>query len=265
MGSSGGGSQTQTSEPWKAQKPYLQDVFSQAKNLYNQGGAQYYPGSTVAPLSGYSQQAIDLMAQRGLNGSPVETAAQNEATRTLNGDYLNNNPYLDSIWNQQAGDITSRVQSQFGAAGRTGSGINQQVLERELTNGSNQLYGGAYDAERARMMQAAALAPQTAGMDYTNLGNVAQAGSVLDQQNQNVLDADVNRWNYNQNLPYNTLQQYAGLVGGNYGNTTTTTDNTSKNPWASALGGAAMGASMGAGGWGADAGGLAGLLSSFMK
>jgi len=242
-GSSGGGDTTQTTEPWAGQQPYLSFGFQQAQNLYNQGGPQYYPGSTVSPLSNYSNQAVDLMAQRGLNGSPLETAAQNEATKTLNGEYLNNNPYLDSLWNQQAGDITSRVMSQFGSAGRTGSGINQQVLERELANGSNNLYGGAYDAERGRMTQQLALTPQTSGMDYTNLGNLAKAGSVLDQQNQNVLDSNVNRWNYNQNLPWDTLQRYAGLIGGTgYGSTVDkSTSGGGSNPWAGAAGGAAAG------------------------
>ena len=39
---------TTVNEPWAKQSPYLQYGFDEAARLYQQGGPQYYPGSTVA-------------------------------------------------------------------------------------------------------------------------------------------------------------------------------------------------------------------------
>lgn len=78
--SSGGGTSTATTTqqtgPWLPQQSYLRDVFAQAQNLYygaNPGAGpngiqvpdpkttpQYFPGSTVAPLSSETQQALQL-------------------------------------------------------------------------------------------------------------------------------------------------------------------------------------------------------------
>lgn len=273
-GSNSGGTTTtvQKSDPWIGQQGVLTKGFQRASYLLDNGIEKPYPGQTVAPLSGYSQQAVDLMAQRGLNGSPLQTAAQTEATKTLNGDYLgpDSNPWLAEIAKRNAGDITSQVQSQFGAAGRSGSGINQQVLARSIGDANNQLYGNAYNDERQRMQQQVALAPQTVGIDYTDIGNVARAGSVLDTQNQNVINADMSKWNQKQMAPWDALQRYMTAIGGSYGGSssgTVTTPSTSGNPWSGALGGGLIGSQLGGNvglgsGWGTLIGAGLGILGS---
>lgn len=271
MSGGGGGGETTTvqkSDPWLGQQGSLTKGFQYAQQLLDHGMQQAYPGQTVAPLSDASNNAVFRMASRGITGSPVETAAQGEAVKTLNGDYLSpdSNPYLASIAQRNAGDITSQVQSQFGAAGRSGSGINQEVLARSIGDSNNALYGGAYNDERGRMVQQLALAPQTSGMDYTNIGSIAKAGSVLDTQNQNVLDADVSKWNFTQQAPWDALGRYSQAIGGNYGSSGTSTSSAPSakpNPWSSAAGGAMVGAQFG-GPWGAAIGGGVGLLSSYL-
>jgi hypothetical protein len=76
--SDGGGSTTTTasSQPWSGAQPYLSDIMSQAKGLYNQG-TSYAPFNTVAPFSPATQQGLDMTAQRAINGSPIiNTASQ---------------------------------------------------------------------------------------------------------------------------------------------------------------------------------------------
>jgi hypothetical protein len=271
-GGGGGGDTTtvQKADPWAGQQPYLAYGFQQAQKNYDSGGPQYYPTSTVADFSPQTQQALQLTQDRAVAGSPVTRASQAQATATLNGDYLNNNPYLDSIWNQGAGDIQSRVAGQFGAAGRTGSGINQQVLSRELANGYNNLYGANYQAERGRQLQTQSLVPQISQLDYADIDRLGQAGSMIDQQNQAQLSDKVNRFNYNQNLPDQNLQRYVAAIQGNYGGATNTTVDTAsaKRNWLSgAAGGALTGAALGSSvfpGLGTAAGAVAGgLLGAF--
>ena len=49
-----------------------------------------------------------------------------------------------------------------------------------------------------------------------------EAGQGLDQYNQSLVNAPVNQWNYDQNLAYNKLAQYLGLLtGGGFGTTGT--------------------------------------------
>mgnify|MGYP003330459230 CR=1 FL=1 len=50
--------QTTTSKPWDEQIPYLTEGFDQAKQIYNQGIPDYYPGETIAGFSP-AQNTVD--------------------------------------------------------------------------------------------------------------------------------------------------------------------------------------------------------------
>lgn len=278
---SGNTTTTQNSAPWAAQQPYLQDLFKNAQNLYNSGGAQYYQGSTVAPYSATTNQGINMTAQRGLDGSASDAGASRLATDTMNGSYLNSNPYLDKMYDSAASAVTRNYQnavqpgisSAFEASGRYGSGAQanaqsqaQLDLGQSLGNMASNIYGQNYASERNNQMQAMGFAPTLQSMDYNNLNHVLQAGGMQDQMNQAQLSDQVNRWNYNQNLPYQNLQRYQGLTGGNYGGTATTSQPYFQNKTAGALGGAMMGAQIGSlipgigTGIGAIGGGLLGMF-----
>ena len=77
-GNSGGGSQVQRVDPYAPAEPALNQIISEAGNLYGQGvkAAGY-----VAP----SQQTITGLAGQELMG----TAAQQQLADTLSGKYLN--------------------------------------------------------------------------------------------------------------------------------------------------------------------------------
>ena len=47
----------------------------QAQSLYKTGGAQYYPGSTVAPLSSQQEQYLTNANKLGAQGNPTLNAA----------------------------------------------------------------------------------------------------------------------------------------------------------------------------------------------
>lgn len=231
-GSSGGTSTTVTkSDPWAGQQPYLTQAFQQAQNNYTNNVPQYYQGSTVAPQSGTTTQAMDLQTQRALNGSPVMSSADTLANNTMNGAYLNSNPYLDANFNAGSQSIKNNyydavrgVSSGAEGGGRYGSGMQafqkdqaDNTLAGGLGNLYNQTYYNNYNTERGNQNAAMGYAPTLANQDYTDLSKLSDVGSAQDTYNQSVTDANVNKWNYNQNLPYNQLAQYAGLINGNYG------------------------------------------------
>lgn len=261
---------TQQQSPWSKQQPYLEYMFGQAKDLYGQGGPQYYPESTVAPFSPVQEQAMAGIQDRAMSGSPVNQAAQQQITGTLSGDYLNSNPYLDATYNKAAGAVRGSMDSQFSRGGRYGSGIHQGAMGESLSGLANNIYGDNYQAERGRQMQAIPYANQIANQDYADYGKLMDVGNVVQGQGQRVLDDNVNRFNYEQNAPYQNLGNYGSMIQGNYGeNSSTTSPMYSNSGLQNALGygmtAAGLADAFGASnGWTAGIGAGAGLLGAFI-
>lgn len=91
--------------------------------------------------------------------SPITAAGGQYMQDVIGGDYLNSNPYLDAMFNQAAGKVTSGVNSQFSGAGRYGSGAHQGVLGESLGNLATDIYGQNFARERGFQQQAAQGAP----------------------------------------------------------------------------------------------------------
>lgn len=281
-GSSGGGSQpsgqtttVQKSDPWAGQQPYLSDVFNQAQGLNQTFTPSYFPDSTVAPLDPLQQQAISAEAQRGADGSPVTTAAQNQVADTASGAYLdpNANPYFKSMSDNVLSQVVPGLESQF----NQGNSLNNPGIARAVSQGATDslgnLAGNIYETERGNQIKASALAPQTAGMDYQNIAAVSDAGSTQQAQTQAQLQDAISRFNFGQQVPYEKLAEYSNLVQGGYGGTSTLSQPYYQNTGANALGGALgggvlgslIGPSLGVGSSGGAAGGAGlGALLAFM-
>ena len=91
MAGGGGGDKTTTTqktEPWGPQQEYLLQQYANAQNLLNNYAPQYYPGSTVAPMSPYTQTGA---AQLGAFG---------------------NSPYFQNIVSQGQGAMSTLQQAQ---------------------------------------------------------------------------------------------------------------------------------------------------------
>lgn len=256
MGGSSDG-KTQVNPP-DYQLPYLAGTLQNAQNLYQDGGPVYYPGNTVAPFSPQSEQAMQLTQQRAVGGSPVTNSADSYATNVLNGSYLNKNPYLDQTFNHAATATQNQLSSEFARSGRNVS-ASEPLRAQQLNDLATQVYGGNYEQERARQQQLIPYATGLANNDYTDLAQLQNVGSAVQNQSQNYINDAQARWDYNQNSPGSDLDNYIRRITGNMGQTTTTTK--PKNPTAGAIGGAAAGASIGTEvypGWGTAIGALAG-------
>lgn len=118
--------------------------------------------------------------------------------------------------------------------------LNQQGQQYAAGMGQNLLQGGYGQSLDAARLQGA-LTGQMAQLGLMPAQTMAQAGSMDQSYQQSVLDDNIARWNWNQQLPWQQLQQYAGLVGnGGYGqNSTGSTSGggTSTSPLTGALGG----------------------------
>lgn len=223
--SSSGGTQktTTTQQPWAPAVPYLTSGLQRAESLYNSPGPQYFPGSTVSGFSPAQQQAQQLGIQRATNGNPIMGASQNYAQQSINGDFLNSGDQNGMVFQNIASKILPAVNSQFSMSGRYGSGLHADTLGRSLTEAYAPIAMDNYQRERGMQQDMAQFAPTYAANDYQDLGMLNSIGQEQQGQAQSELQDAVNRWSYNQDLPYNKLQQYMGLITGTSGQGGTTT------------------------------------------
>jgi hypothetical protein len=221
----GGGEQksTTTTSIDPAIKPYVTYGLEEAKRLYQGQGPQYYPGQTYVGPSSQTQQALQLAEQRALAGSPLLDAAQAQTLATIQGQGVN--PFLAGALgqvNRLSGEQFNRniqnLQSDAASKGRYGSssmgqqvGTAQDIFARSLAEqGGNLAYQSA-EAERQRQMQATGMAPQMAQADYFDITALGKTGQISENYDMNKLQSDINRYNYQENLPQMKLQQYANL------------------------------------------------------
>lgn len=243
---SGGGQNTttQTTIP-SSILPYLQQNLATGATLAGQGGPLME--QQVAPLN--AQQNTGLAQIQAAGAAPsASTSANSQLQNVLSGQYLNpaSNPYLNSTFNTAAQGVQNSLDSQFGAAGRNIL-ASAPVQSDEMNNLANQIYGGAYQTGMQNMMTAASEAPSVASSQYLPGEENLQAGSGLQQQAQNVLNAQSNEYNYQQSLPYNTASWYSSLLGQTASpfEGSSSTSSAVTNPFVTGLGGAASGAAIG--------------------
>jgi hypothetical protein len=238
---------TTSYEPSEFIKPYLTEALGGAQQLYQSDVPQYFPEATYVPFSGQTEAAMQLQEQRALAGSPLLGSSQQEIQNILSGQYLDpsTNPYLQQAYERAAGGVQSDIASQFAKAGRYGSGAMTETLGKSLGDIASQIYGGAYQQERARQLQAAQLAPQLAQQDYADISRLAQVGQSREGLQEAALADAMQRFQFEQQKPYTKLREYLASIGAPYAQQTVTAEPISRNLAGGLLSGAVLGAGLG--------------------
>ena len=227
-GKGGGGGQSSSVKLPKFMQEKVDFGLSEAQKLYQSQNPQYYPGQTWIDPSAQTQAALQATQNRALMGNPLLPAAQQQQQNVIGGQYLQNNPYFNQALQgaaqastQQYYDAINQATSGAAGAGRYGSNAMQEQQQRAagqlanaLTNQAGQLAYSNYGAERGRQEAAAAGAPQLANADYFDINQLLQAGQMGEGYQQNALEGDVARFNFQQNAPYQKLASYLGAVYG---------------------------------------------------
>jgi hypothetical protein len=173
MGGQSSSTQTQQSQtaPWTAAQPMLQGILGQLSPLIQNSGLNSTESGAINQLSQNAAQGnpyasqISGLASNLLNGGGATAQApnlqsglstlQSQLTPYANGSMIGNNPALQAQLNQIATDTTNQVNSQFAAAGRDGSGMNQQTLARGIAQGEAPVIAGQYNQDVANQLSAA--------------------------------------------------------------------------------------------------------------
>jgi len=252
---SGGGTTTQIQELNPTQEPFVKYGLDEAKRLYESGMPAFFPEQTFVGPSDQTTSALAGIQNRAIQGNALVPAAQQQYLDTIQGDYLSStNPYFQARFDtasdaatQKYFDAVNQINSQASLAGRYGSGAQADLMDRaqgnlaqSLTNTAGELAFNNYAQERGRQLGAAQLAPAMAEADYGDLQRLAGVGQVTEGYQDLALQDAINRFDFQQNLPQNTLQQYlTAAYGAPMGGQTTTP--TQKGGLMGALGGALTG------------------------
>jgi len=143
----------------------------------------------------------------------------------LGGRYGSNSHYsAEDRDNENLTDSLSRTAGDI--YGQNYSNERQLQEQAKARGATNMLAGAAgasgnFNDERNRQLSAAGLLPtvQATATDSNlkGLDALSKYGKQQDAYGQDLVNADISRWDYNQNLPYTALQRYMGLIQGNYG------------------------------------------------
>ena len=173
MGGQSSSTQTQQSQttPWQAAQPALQGILGQLNPLIQNSGLNSTESGAISQLSQNAAQGNPYASQIGsfvgnlFNGGGATAQAPNlqNGLSTLqgqlspysSGSMIGNNPALQAQLQQIATDTTNQVNSQFAAAGRDGSGANQQALARGIAQGEAPVIAGQYNQDIANQLSAA--------------------------------------------------------------------------------------------------------------
>jgi hypothetical protein len=232
----GGGSQTSKTTIDPILKPYVSYGLGEAKKLYEGTSPRYYEGQTYVDPSANTQQALMAAGNRARMGNPLLPAAQQQQQDVISGKYLNSNPYFNQALagasqgaTQTYMDAIKAAQGGASMAGRYGSGVSADIQNRAANSLSNTLankYGELayqnYNTERGRQEQAAMGAPALANADYTDINQLLKTGQAQEDYANTALQADINRFNYAENLPTAKLNQFAQYLSGTPQGSTTT-------------------------------------------
>lgn len=250
---SGNTTTTNTSAPWAGQQAFLSGsanpnltgsssptgVFQSAAQLYNNPSdyPQMYPGasngSMTAPFSPLQSTAYNDIGNTGLN-SPLMNQDAATQQSILSGSMLSQgNPYQQAELQSLNSQVTPQIESQFTQGNNMNNPAAAFALGQGLGSADANILGTNYNNAQNQLTLESLYAPQTYSSQLQGQEAAATAGGAQQTQAQDVLNGQINAYNYNQQLPYQMLQNYAGLVNGNYGGTSTSTqpyyNNTAQN------------------------------------
>lgn len=187
----------------------------------NAQGYTPYSEDRFADLTGTQQTGLDMITDRATGGDPTMDQAQLTMQDTLAGG--NTNPFLDQMVQRAQDSVRSNGLTGAVNSGSFGNSGLEEVTNRGLGDVATQMYGGAYDADRNRQMQALSLAPTYGNQAYQDASQLMKAGQMEQDQAQQGMDFDYQQFQEEQNLPYKQMSAYQGLLGSTGANSTTST------------------------------------------
>lgn len=221
MGGGGGGGQSTTVQSIPDElKPLASAYTNKAINLSNQGFTPY-GGQRFANLNPSQTLGIGMVQERALGGSPVMDQANQTLMQTMQGG--NTNPYLDAMVNKAQASVLGSANAAAMKSGSFGNSGIAEAAAKQMGDVATNMFGGAYEADRGRQMQALGMAPTFGNQAYQDAQHLMSAGQILQDQQQQQLDFNHQQFQDATNLPYKQLAAMSGVFGSGLGGESRTT------------------------------------------
>ena len=216
------------------QQPYLIGGMEQARTLYDmdQGrGPAYYGGQTLAgftPAEQAAQRAVTGYAM-GPRAGAQQAAAEKALIGGLGGqvDYNQFQPMADAYGQQYLSEIQKNMPAvrQAMVEYQPGGGSRGDIAQAGIASAAGKnlaqnlagLYGGAYTAAQERVPQFGNLYPSIMGAPMETYGAVGGIGEQQRAMQQEAINRDMARYQYESTAPQAALQNYMAMVSGDYG------------------------------------------------
>ena len=227
-GSGGGQSQTTTSGIDPSMRPYVEKGLSEAQKLYETYTPEYYKGATYVSPSAQTESALKMAETNVGATTPVIGELLGQQRNVLGGQYLGPNPYLEAalkpaqdLASKQYYDAINKTRSNLSSAGRFGSGAQVQLeglagenLANALVNQAGNAAYQNYATERGLQESTARNIPQLLQSTYAPSSQLLNVGQAREDYSNRALQSDIDRFNFQQNLPYQRLAQFTSTVAG---------------------------------------------------
>jgi len=224
--------------------PYLAEALGRARQIFLQGPQPtLYPGQMYVSPSEQTLSALKQQEDIARAASPALQAAQQAYGTSLGGlqqtalgDFLSGSPYQQQMIQAATRPLTQQftetvipgISSQFSRAGRYGSGAMERALGtasesfgRALGDVTSNIVGQDYARERGFQQQAlgalgtaAQLAPQFYAQQFLPSQTLAQVGAQREAIAAQPLQEAIQRYQYQQQLPYAQLSGYLSSIYG---------------------------------------------------
>lgn len=216
-GGSSGGSTTTQSIPTEL-KPLAKAYAAKAMNLSND---RYnpYTDQRFEDLNADQTQGLQAMMQRAQGGSQTIDNAEGQLNQIIQGGQTN--PYLDQMVSKAQDSVRSQFNTGAVNSGSFGNSGLQEQFQQGLGDVAMNMYGQAYETDRARQMQGIGMAQQFGNQAYTDADQMLKAGQIQQDQGQQNLDFDYQQFQEKENLPYKQLAAMSGVFSSGLGSQTT--------------------------------------------
>ena len=226
-----------------ALRPYLEKGLQRANQLFFGAQPSLFPGQMYVSPSEQTLQALSQQEKLATGAQPTLEAAQQayqaslgQIGQTAAGGFLQGSPYRDAMVQAATRPITQQfgeqvlpgVASLYSKAGRYGSGAMERAIGgateaygRALGDVSSNIVGQDYARERGLQQQAqmgqaalAQAAPSFFQMGFLPSQALAQVGAAREGIAAQPLQEQIQRYQYEQQLPYQQLQGFLSSVYG---------------------------------------------------
>lgn len=218
-GGDSGKSTTKTEIPDEL-KPLATAYTNKAMQLSNQPYQPYDWTMRFERMNADQLGGMQALANRARNGSQTINNAESQLNNIIKGGQTN--PYLDQMVSKAQDSVRSQFNTGAVNSGSFGNSGLQEQFADNLGDVATQMYGQAYDQDRARQMQGIGMAQQFGNQAYMDADQLYKAGQIKQDENQKLMDFWYQQYQDRQDLPYKQLAAMAGVFGSGLGQTSTT-------------------------------------------